>query len=166
VLSLSFDEILERAGSFKNLFAASKRAGLGVEAAVQKAMAMDSELFRTIGYEVVKVGGGRAELRFPFSKEVARRGGMVHGGISMYSLDNACGIAVMTINPGVDQVTIELKVNFLEPLSKGPFTVRGKVIRAGGKVATAEGEVKDADGTLCAKSLGTWYMIKKDASRA
>ena len=163
---MSFDELLERAGSFKSLFAALKKAGPGVEAAVQKAMALDSELFRTVGYEVVRVGRGRAELRFPFSKDVARRGGMVHGGISMYSLDNACGIAVMTVNPGVDQVTVELKVNFLEPLSKGPFTVRGKVLRAGGKVATAEGEVIDADGTLCAKSLGTWYMIKKGPGRA
>ncbi len=165
-MPLSFDQLLEQAGSFKRLFAASKKAGLDVEMAVQKAMAMDSELFRTIGYEVVKVGRGRAELRFPFSKAVARRGGMVHGGISMYSLDNACGIAVMTVNPGVDQVTVELKVNFLEPLSKGPFTVSGKVLRAGGKVATAEGEVRDAGGTLCAKSLGTWYMIKRSADRA
>jgi acyl-CoA thioesterase len=160
---VSFDRLLEQAGSFKGLFAAARKARADVEAEVQKAMAMDSELFRAVGYEVVKVGEGSAELRFPFSRAVARRGGMVHGGIVMYSLDNACGIAVMTVNPGTDQLTMELKVNFLEPLSKGPFVVLGRVVRAGGRVATAEGEVRDAEGKLCAKSLGTWYMVKKGA---
>lgn len=88
---------------------------------------------------------------------------MVHGGIIMYTLDNVCGIAVMTVNPGVDQLTMELKINFLEPLRKGPFRATGKVVRAGGTFAVAEGEVRDSEGTLCAKGMGTWYMIRKRA---
>ncbi len=162
---MSFDRLLEQTGSFKGLFAAARQAGADVEAEVEKAMARDSELFRAVGYKVVKVGDGSVELRFPFSGAVARRGGIVHGGIVMYSLDNACGIAVMTVNPGTDQLTMELKVNFLEPLSKGPFDVLGRVVRAGGRVATAEGEVRDARGKVCAKSLGTWYMVRKNAQR-
>ena len=79
----------------------------------------------------------------------------------MYTLDNVCGIAVMTVNRGVDQLPTELKINFLEPLRKGPFRATGKVVRAGGTVAVAEGEVRDAEGTICAKGMGSWYMIKK-----
>lgn len=158
---MSFDHLLDEAGSFKALIASVRKAGISVEEEMQKAMVMDSELFRTVGYEVVRVGEGEAELRFPFGEAVARRGGMVHGGIVMYSLDNACGIAVMTVNEGVDQLTMELKVNFLEPLRKGPFTAAGRVVRAGRTVATAEGEVHDAAGKLCAKALGTWYMLPR-----
>jgi uncharacterized protein (TIGR00369 family) len=158
---LSFDQLLGRAGGFRDLFEGAREAGVNVESEVQKAMSIDGGLFGTIGYEVVKVGKGRAELRFPLSRAVARRGGMVHGGVIMYTLDNVSGIAVMTVNPGVDQLTMELKVNFLEPLKNGPFIARGKVIRAGKTVAVAEGEVKDAKGRVCAKSLGTWYLIGK-----
>ena len=160
---MSFEELLDQAGSFKSLFAAAKRGGADVQAEVQKAMTWDSDLFRTVGYKVERVGNGRAQLSFPLSRAISRRGNMVHGGIIMYTLDNVCGIAVMTVNPGVDQLTMELKINFLEPLRRGPFRAIGKVVRAGTTVAVAEGEVRDADGRLCAKGMGTWYMIKKRA---
>jgi uncharacterized protein (TIGR00369 family) len=158
---VSFEQLLDQAGSFKRLFAMAKKGGADVLAEVQKAMTWDSELFRTVGYRVVKVGNGKAELSFPFSRAIARRGSMIHGGIIMYTLDNVCGIAVMTVNPGVDQLTMELKINFLEPLRKGPFKATARVVKTGSTVAVAEGEVWDAEGTLCAKGMGTWYMVKR-----
>jgi uncharacterized protein (TIGR00369 family) len=158
---MSFEQLLDQAGSFRNLFVMAKKGGADVLAELQKAMTWDSELYRAVGYRVEKVGNGRADLSFPFSKAIARRGAMVHGGIIMYTLDNVCGIAVMTVNPGVDQLTMELKINFLEPLRNGPFRATAKVVRAGSTVAVAEGEVRDADGTLCAKGMGTWYMVRR-----
>lgn len=160
---MSWERLLDEAGSFRNLFGMAKKGGSDIHGEIQKAMAWDSELYRTVGYKVEKVGEGEAELSFPFSKAIARRGSMVHGGIIMFTLDNVCGIAVMTVNPGIDQLTMELKINFLEPMRKGPFRATGKVVRAGKTVAVAEGEIRDADGTLCAKGMGTWYMIKKRA---
>lgn len=158
---MDLDQLLKEAGSYKNLFVMARAKGLDVEEQLQSAMGEDGRLFRTVGYKVVKMEEGKATLSFPFSDAIARRGGMVHGGIATYTLDNACGMAVMTVNPGVDQVTLELKVNFLEPLRKGPFSVVGEVVRAGGSTAVAEGELRDADGVLCAKALGTWYMIRR-----
>lgn len=160
---MSFEKLLDEAGSFKRLFALAKKGGADVSAEMQKAMEWDSELWRTVGYRVVRVDEGEAELSFPYGKPITRRGGIVHGGIIMYTLDNVCGIAVMTVNPGMDQVTMELKVNFLEPLRKGPFTAAAKVVRAGGTVAVAEGEIRDGDGRICAKGMGTWFMLKERA---
>jgi len=153
-------ELPEGVRNLKELFETSRRRGVKVESQLERTMADESELFTTIGFKVVKVGRGRVELRFPFSRAVSRRGDMVHGGVVMHSLDNACGFAVMTVNPGVDQFTMELKVNFLKPLRKGPFRAIGKVVRAGSNVVVVEGEVRDADGSLCAKSLGSWYIIR------
>jgi uncharacterized protein (TIGR00369 family) len=157
---MSFDELLNEVRSFKKLFALARKHGADVEAELERAMAVDSELFTIVGFKVVKLRSGRAELSFPFSKAVSRRGGMVHGGIVMYSLDNACGIAAMTVNPGVDQLTTELTVNFLRPLRKGPFRAIGRVVKAGNSVIVVEGELRDADGALCAKSLGSWFIIR------
>jgi len=160
---MSFDQLLKEVGSFRKLFALGRKQGVDIEGELERAMAVDSELFKIVGFKVVKVRSGRAELSFPYSKAVTRRGGMVHGGIVMYSLDNACGIATMSVNPGVDQLTLELKVNFLRPLKKGPFSAIGRVVRAGNNVVVVEGEVRDAEGALCAKSLGSWFIIRQRA---
>ena len=156
---MSFDEILARAGGFKNLFEQVKKNGLNLETEVEKLLREESGLFSIAGFSVKKISEGFAELSFPFRHEIARHGGMVHGGIISYALDNAGGLAVMTQNGGIDQVTLELKVNFLEPLRKEPFRAIGRTLRQGRTVAVAESEVRDGEDRLCAKALGTWYLI-------
>jgi acyl-CoA thioesterase len=159
--SNDFDELLERAGSFEKLFEQGRELGFNVEEQVEKVFRADSALFRIVGFEVLKMREGVAELRFPYSKTITRRGGIVHGGVVLYTMDSACGMAVMTVNPGTDQLSLELNVSFLAPLRKGPFTAKGVVIRRGGSTAVAEGEIRDAGGRLCAKSLGTFYLSGK-----
>ena len=156
-----FDRILESVGSFENLFEQGRKLGFNVEEEVERVFRADSELFRIVGFKVLKMRAGVAELKFPYSKAITRRGGIVHGGVVLYTMDSACGMAVMTVNPGIDQLSLELNVSFLAPLRNGPFTAKGVVIRRGGSTAVAEGEIKDADGKLCAKSLGTFYLSGK-----
>jgi uncharacterized protein (TIGR00369 family) len=154
----NFDRLLESIGSFEKLFEQGRDLGFNVEEQVERVFRADSKLFRIVGFKVLKMKGGVAELRFPYSKAITRRGGIVHGGVVLYTMDSACGMAVMTVNPGTDQLSLELNVSFLAPLRKGPFIAKGVVIRRGGSTAVAEGEIRDADGRLCAKSLGTFYL--------
>jgi uncharacterized protein (TIGR00369 family) len=156
---MSFEELLKSSGGFQGLFAKLRSEGVSVEKELESFLKSESGLFSAAGFSVRKVGDGYAELEFPFSQHIARHGGIVHGGIISFALDNAGGIAVMTKNTGIDQVTLELKINFLEPLMKEPYTARGTVIRHGRTTSVAEAEVRDRDGKLCAKALGTWYMI-------
>jgi acyl-CoA thioesterase len=155
---MSFRDIVDRAGSFKALFDGMRASGADVEKEAQDAFEND-RIFRYIGFKVEKVDSGFVQLRFPLSENITRWGGIVHGGAIMTALDNACGLAVMTVNPGKNQVTMELKVNFLEQLANGPFHVQGRVIRAGRTAIVAEGEIKDSKGTLCAKGIGTWLIL-------
>jgi acyl-CoA thioesterase len=154
----NFDALLERVGSFERLFEEGRKLGLDVEEQVERVFRADSELFRTVGFEVLKMREGVAELRFPYNKSITRRGGIVHGGVVLYTMDTACGMAVMTVNPGTDQLSLDINVSFLVPLRKGPFVARGVVIRKGRSTAVAEGEIRDSDGQLCAKALGTFYL--------
>jgi len=158
---LSLDELLSQAGGFAELFKQARESGANVEGEVQRALRADSALFKMVGCTVLKIGEGIVELGFPFSRAISRRGGMVRGGVTMYAMDTVCGLAVMTVNPGKDQLTLEINVSFLRPLKKGPFVARGIIVRAGGATAVAEGEIMDADGRLCAKSLGTYYLTGK-----
>jgi uncharacterized protein (TIGR00369 family) len=151
--------MIARAGGFKQLFEHLRARGMNVEEEVQKIFAEESSLFSIAGFSVKKVSSGYSELSFPYDQKISRRGGMVHGGVISYALDTAGGLAVMSGNSGIDQVTLELKINFLEPVRNSPFKVTGKVLRQGRNVAVAESEVRDSDDKLCAKSLGTWYLI-------
>jgi uncharacterized protein (TIGR00369 family) len=156
---MSFEETLNSAGGFKGLFAKIKDQGLSVEAELESFLKNESGLFSIAGFSVKKVGHRYAELTFPFSQQIARHGGIVHGGIISFALDNVGGMAVMTENTGIDQVTLELKINFLEPLRKEPYVAKGTVLRHGRITSVAEAEIRDGDDKLCAKALGTWYMI-------
>ena len=88
-----------------------------------------------------------------------RWGGIVNGGVIMTVIDLAIGLAVMTVNNGYNQYTAELKVNFLQPLKEGPFTSIGRVIRKGRTLVVGEAEVFDSRNVLCAKGIGTWFIL-------
>ena len=111
----------------------------------------------------MELSEGRACAEFDMSPNVQRVGGVLHGGVIMAVLDETMGFAALTVNDGVDQVTVELKVNFLEPGVEGPFKVCGQVVRKGRRVAAVEGEVRDGGGRLVAKALGTWYYLSRQA---
>jgi uncharacterized protein (TIGR00369 family) len=157
---MSFRSLVEEAGSFKALFESLKASGSDIRKQVQEAFEND-RIFRYIGFKVDTVDSGSVQLSFPFSENVTRWGGIVHGGVVMTALDNACGLAVMTVNPGKNQVTMEFKVNFLEPLTDGPFRVLGRVIRTGRTAIVAEGEIRDSKDILCAKGIGTWLVLSR-----
>jgi acyl-CoA thioesterase len=158
--ALSLDDLISRYGGFKQLFDEVRSQG-HLEEQIGKVFAEESPLFGIAGFKIRKVTSGYCEIDFDYSEKISRRGRMVHGGMISYALDTAGGLAVMTENSGIDQVTLELKINFLEQAKRSPFAVTGKVLRQGRNVAVAESELKDAQGKLCAKSLGTWYLIRK-----
>ncbi len=151
--------MLAKAGSYKNLLRIIRDQGLSVEKEMQKVLWKEAPLFERIGLTVDKIQDGTIRMSFRYSEEIGRSGGMVHGGIGMYVLDTVAGLAVMTQNQGTDQLTLELKVNFLEPLKKSPFEAVGRTVRVGRTTAVSEGELFDADQHLCAKALGTWYLV-------
>ena len=87
--------------------------------------------------------------------------GMVHGGLASTLCDSAMGCAIHSSLPlGVGYTTLELKVNFVRPLTVETGLVRceGKVINVGGRVATAEARVTDRAGKLYAHATTTCLL--------
>ncbi|HEX5799859.1 MAG TPA: PaaI family thioesterase, partial [Gaiellaceae bacterium] len=89
--------------------------------------------------------------------------GSVHGGVALTLLDSAMGCAVHTLlEAGVGYATLEVKANFVRPITSETGLVRceGTVLHAGSRVATAEGRVVDAAGTLLAHGTTTCLIIR------
>lgn len=89
--------------------------------------------------------------------------GTVHGGVAATLCDSAMGCAIHTTLPaGVGYTTLELKVNYVRPITvqTGRVTCAGTVIYAGGRVATAEARVVDAAGALYAHATTTCLILR------
>jgi len=125
-------------------------------------MKKESPVQRLLEIEFVDVRPGYVKATFPFIEKFSRIGGMLHGGAIMTVIDHIAGMAALTVNEGINQVTIELKINFLKPLKpeNQPFVVEGIVVKPGKNTIVSEGRVWDKNGELCAVGIGTWFVIK------
>jgi uncharacterized protein (TIGR00369 family) len=113
----------------------------------------------TLGFHLAKVSDGYA--RFVGVPEFRHYNpiGTVHGGFAATLLDSALGCAIFTTLAKVEAwTTLELKLNFVRPISKDTGTVEAEIHR-GRTVATAEGTVKDRAGKLYAHASTTCMIF-------
>jgi uncharacterized protein (TIGR00369 family) len=81
----------------------------------------------------------------------------VHGGILAALADTAAAIAAFSAVPkGTEIVTVELKINYLEPVPGGRIKADARVLRAGRNFVVAECEIFNESGSLAAKALLTF----------
>lgn len=113
---------------------------------------------RLLGYDLVEVSEGRAVFRATPAEFHYNPAGQVHGGFAATLLDSAMGCAVYsTVDAGSTYTTVELKVNYLKPVTvaTGPVRAIGTVLHRGRRTAMAEGRLEDAAGRLLAHATTT-----------
>jgi uncharacterized protein (TIGR00369 family) len=88
--------------------------------------------------------------------------GTVHGGWISTLLDSAMGCAVHSVlKAGQAYTTVDMTVSFVRPVFEktGKLRCEGKIIHAGGRIATAEGRVWDEAGALIAHGSETCMVM-------
>jgi len=116
-----------------------------------------------MGMWIAEVSEGRAVFAAEPTEYHYNPLGTVHGGVMATLLDSALGCAVQSMLPaGTSYTTLELKVNYLRPITTKTGTVyaEGKLIHLGGRIATAEGRLTDADGKLYAHGTTTCIILR------
>jgi uncharacterized protein (TIGR00369 family) len=111
---------------------------------------------------LVEAESGRVVFEATPSKRFYYPLGTVHGGWISTLLDSAMGCAVHSVlKPGQAYTTVDMTVNFVRPVFEktGKLRCEGKLIHAGGRVATAEGRVWDGAGTLIAHGSETCLIM-------
>jgi len=119
-----------------------------------------------LNFHLVEVETGRAAFEGLPSADYYNPIGTVHGGFAATLLDSALGCAIFTtLAKGDTWTTLELKLNFVRPLSKdtGPVRAEGRVIHRGRTIATAQGELKDRDGKLYAHASTTCIIFPAES---
>ena len=113
-----------------------------------------TELF---GFDVERVHKGRAVFRLDVRPSHKQIHNVVHGGIIAALADTTAAIAAYTAVPrGVELATLELKINYLEPVSGGTVKADARVLRAGRNFIVTECEIRNDTGSLAAKALLTF----------
>jgi acyl-CoA thioesterase len=85
----------------------------------------------------------------------------VHGGVIASLADSAAAWAIYASKnvKGVP-VTVEMKINFLKPVKSGKLVAEARNLHKGSTIFVSDVEVKNSRGTLIAKSLVTYYIVK------
>src|SRR5580698_8124044 len=121
----------------------------------------------TIGAEMVSVGRGNVEIRFPFSPKLTQQNGFVHAGAVTSIMDSACGYAALSVtSEAADVLSVEFKVNLLAPATGESFVARASVKRAGKRLAVCTADafaIRAGKEKLIATMLATMMNMDSEA---
>jgi len=117
----------------------------------------ESQVITHLGFEVEAVEKGRAIFQLDVLPHHKQLHGVVHGGILAALADTTAAIAAYTTVPkGTEIATVELKINYLEPVPGGRIKADARVLRTGRNFVVTECEILNENGSLAAKALLTF----------
>lgn len=115
-----------------------------------------------MGSEFVSFDAEKGELttRFTPPPSFASPRGAVQGGLIAGFLDEVMGGALLAVTDGSEHgqklpLNLDMKLSFMRMVPLGPIIAKGRVVKAGKRVAFLEGELFDEDGRLLARATST-----------
>jgi uncharacterized protein (TIGR00369 family) len=114
-----------------------------------------------LGIRDRKVDEGRAEVVMDAGEMHLNPAGAVHGGAIAALVDVAMGRAVGSLfADGERPVTVEMKLNYLEPGRAGELVATAEVRRRGSRFTVVQADVVQVeDGETLAEAMGTFTSV-------
>jgi len=118
-----------------------------------------SNTARQFGFRLENAEVGRAKLRMKVQPRHMQIHGVVHGGVLASLADTAGGLALYLALPrGSRAATVEMKMNFLEPVQSGTVFAEARILRQGKYLAVLECDLTDDRGRMVGKALMTFSI--------
>jgi len=112
------------------------------EARIRKSFARQ-RFMGTLGARLVRVEPGLCEIELEHRPELTQQHGYLHAGAGASIADSAGGYAGYSLMPADSSVlSVEFKLNLLEPARGERFIGRGRVLRAGKRLTVCEIELE------------------------
>lgn len=129
--------------------------------AAEKPLSPPNPFADVIGLRITEAAEGRCRSELKVGPETFNPHGVVHGGVIFAMADNSMGGALYTLlAEGEFCSTIEIKINFLRPVSEGELICETKVIHKGRSTAVLESRVENG-GKLAAVAQGTYAILSR-----
>ena len=117
--------------------------------------------FSLISMEIKELVWGQCRIEAKVQEKHMQPFGLVHGGIFAGLVDAAAFWAVFSeIDDGLGMTTVELKVNYLAPASKGILIAKGRSLKVGKTICLGEAFLEDENGALLAHGTSTTMVMK------
>jgi uncharacterized protein (TIGR00369 family) len=133
------------------------RKGSAEMAKVARRALSHSHAIKFLGFSLEAIDKGWAVMRLKARTHHKQIHGVVHGGILAALADTVGAMASYTVVPqGTAIATIEMKINYLEPVPVGRVRAEAHVLRAGRNFIVTECDVFTPAGKRAAKALITY----------
>jgi uncharacterized protein (TIGR00369 family) len=124
-------------------------------------------LINTLNGKIAHISPGELHIEAPFDERFTQQDGFLHAGIVTTLMDSACGYAAYTLMPADSRVlSVEFKVNFLNPARGERFRAEGRVAKSGKTISVCEGKLfalQNGQGSLVAMMQATMICIRKNS---
>lgn len=121
----------------------------------------ESPFVDRLGAQLLSAADGASEVVLPLRHDHMNTWDVAHGGVTMTLADIALAMAARSLaGDGVGVVTVEMKVNFMQP-GRGELRASARVLHRSTTMAYCEGEIRDSDGHFVAKALGTFKYMRR-----
>jgi uncharacterized protein (TIGR00369 family) len=120
----------------------------------------------TLGARITESEPGRVVLELEAGPEHRHGGGVVQGGVITQIADAAMGMSLATLQEdGMWNTTIELKINFVRPVTSGRIRAIGRVVEMKQTLLFSEADVVDEQGRLVAHASSTCMPVPEGQGR-
>jgi uncharacterized protein (TIGR00369 family) len=128
-----------------------------------KRVANTSPYYLLLGMEITEIREGESRIQMRFKEELTHPYRIVHGGAIASLADSAVAMALVSLVEPKDRITtIEFKINFFVPISKGELKAHARIIHKGSKTAVGDVDVINEEGKLVAKVIATYSIMRGD----
>ena len=122
-----------------------------------------------VGYQVQEYRSGYLESRLEVLDRHRQQDQYIHAGVLAAMADHTAGYAAFSLVDEEQRIlTIEFKINFLQPAYGRRLICKSRILREGGRVLVGESEVFDqrsAGEFLAAKALVTLMSVHRSKIR-
>jgi acyl-coenzyme A thioesterase PaaI-like protein len=116
-------------------------------------MLPESPFIDSLGVQLISAKDGASEVLLPLTATHMNTWGIAHG-------CRPCNGRTQPRGYGHRVVTVEMKVNFMEP-GRGELRAFARVLHRSTTMAYCEGEIRDSEGHFVAKALGTFKYMRR-----
>ena len=117
--------------------------------------------FELLSMEIKYLGWGESLIEVEVQKKHLQPYGMVHGGVCASLIDASVYWAVYAgIEKIVGLTTVDLRLNYLAPVTGGRMIAKGRSIKAGKTICLGESTIEDGDGKILSHGTSTLMIVK------
>lgn len=123
----------------------------------------NSPYYKFLGIEVHGMKKGRSRIRMSFRRNLTDFNGIVAGGAIASIAESSIAMALLSlVGTGYTITTLEFKINFFLPVSRGELSTEANIIHKNSQTAVGVAEVINKNGKLVAKVIATFSIESTD----